>query len=189
MMVKGVDSVKRWHWFLLMGLTLLVVGCGTSTDAISDVASLDEGGVGDAEVSALGEIVDQEVELFEFSACMRDEGIDIGDPTVDADRNVALGTPMNMISDHGALMEAYETCSDFIGGRALGHGGEDRTAVHDRLLDYAKCVRENGYYQLADPDFSGTSSDIFPGLDMDDPAYKAADQVCKSLLVDDGDAG
>ena len=189
MMVKGVDSVKRWHWFLLMGLTLLVVGCGTSTDAISDVASLDEGGVGDAEVSALGEIVDQEVELFEFSACMRDEGIDIGDPTVDADGNVALGTPMNMISDHGALMEAYETCSDFIGGRALGHGGEDRTAVHDRLLEYAKCVRENGYYQLADPDFSGTSSDIFPGLDMDDPAYKAADQVCKSLLVDDGDAG
>ena len=96
---------------------------------------------------------------------------------------------MNMITDHGALMKAYETCSDLIGGRALGHGGEDRTAVHDRLVDFAKCVRENGYYQLPDPNFSGISSDIFPGLDMDDPTYQAAEQVCKGLLVDDGSTG
>ena len=188
MSVKGDDSMKRWSWLLLGALTLAAVGCGTGTEATSDVASLEESGAGDQEASVLGDIVDQETQLFEFSACMRDEGINIGDPTVDADGNVSLGTPMNMISDHGALMAAYETCNDFIGGRAMGHSGEDRTAVHDRLLEYAKCVRENGYYQLSDPDFSGTS-DIFPGLDMDDPGYQAADQVCEGLLVDDGDTG
>ena len=187
MTVKDADSMKRRLWVVLLVLTLAAVGCGTGTEAASDVASLDESGVGDQEASILGDIAVQEAELFEFSACMRDEGINIGDSTVDADGNVSLGTPMNMISDHGALMAAYETCNDFIGGRALGHGGEDRTAVHDRLLEYAKCVRENGYYQLSDPDFSGTSSDIFPGLDMDDPGYQAADQICEGLLVDDGD--
>lgn len=187
--VKDADNMKRRLWVVLLVLTMAAVSCGTRTEATSDVASLDESGVGDQEASILGDIVDQEAELFEFSECMRDEGINIGDPTVDADANVSLGTPMSMISDHGALMAAYETCSDFIGGRALGHGGEDRTAVHDRLLDYAKCVRENGYYQLSDPVFSGTSSDIFPGLDMEDPGYQAADQLCKSLLVDDGDTG
>ena len=189
MVLKDVDKMKRRLRTVLLALALAAAACGTGTEAAPDVASLDESGVGDQEGSILGDIVDQEAELFEFSACMRDEGINIGDPTVDADGNVSLGTPMNMISDHGALMAAYETCSDFIGGRALGHGGEDRTAVHDRLLEYAKCVRENGYYQLSDPDFSGTSSDIFPGLDMEDPGYQAADQLCKSLLVDDGDTG
>ena len=173
----------------LVAIALAAVACGDATGATSDIASLDEGGPGDQEASVLSAIVDQELELFEFSECMRDEGIDVGDPTVDADGNVSLGTPMNMITDHGALMKAYETCSDLIGGRALGHGGEDRTAVHDRLVDFAKCVRENGYYQLPDPDFSGSSSDIFPGLDMDDPTYQAAEQVCKGLLVDDGSTG
>jgi hypothetical protein len=189
MTVKDADNMKRWLWVVLLVLTMAAVSCGTGTEATSDVASLDESGVGDQEASILGDIVDLEAELFEFSACMRDQGISIGDPTVDADGNVSLGTPMSMVSDHGALMAAYETCSDFIGGRALGHGGEDRTAVHDRLLEYAKCVRENGYYQLSDPVFSGSSSDIFPGLDMEDPGYQAADRSCKSLLVDDGDTG
>ncbi len=189
MTVIDEGSMKNWVWLLLIVLTLAAVGCGTGIEATSDVASLEESGVGDQEASVLGDIVDQEVELFEFSACMRDEGINVGDPTVDADGNVALGTPMSMISDHGALMAAYETCSDFIGGRALGHGGEDRTEVHDRLLEYAKCVRENGYHQLSDPVFSDTSGDIFPGLDMDDPGYQAADQICQGLVVDDGDTG
>jgi hypothetical protein len=172
-----------------MALALATVACENSTETTFDVASLDESSPGEQEASVLGEIVDQELQLFEFSTCMRDEGIDVGDPTVDADGNVSLGTPMNMITDHGALMRAYEACRDLLDGRALGHGGEDRTAVHDRLVEFAKCVRENGYYQLPDPDFSGTSSDIFPGLDRDDPAYQAAEQVCEGLLVDDGNTG
>ena len=173
----------------MIALTLATVACSTGTEAIPDVASLDESVPEIEETSVLEGIVDQELELFEFSECMRDEGIDVGDPTVDADGNVSLGTPMSMITDHGALMAAYEACNDFIGGRALGHGGEDRTAVHDRLVDFAKCVRENGFYQLPDPDFSGADGDIFPGLDMNDPTYLAAEQACKGLLVDDGDNG
>ena len=181
--------MRRRYRAVLIALTFATAACSTGTDATADVASLDEDVPENQEASVLEGIVDQELELFEFSECMRDEGIDVGDPTVDADGNVSLGTPMSMITDHGALMAAYETCNDFIGGRALGHGGEDRTAVHDRLVEFAKCVRENGYYQLPDPDFSGAGSDLFPGLDMDDPAYLAAEQACKSLLVDDGDSG
>ena len=178
--------MSRRYWAFLIALTLATVACSTGTDTTADVASLDEIVSENQEASVLEGIVDQELELFEFSECMRDEGIDVGDPTVDPDGNVSLGTPMDMITDHGALMAAYEACNDFIGGRALGHGGEDRTAVHDRLVEFAKCVRENGYYQLPDPDFSGAGSEIFPGLDMNDPTYLAAEQACRSVLVDDG---
>lgn len=173
------------RWVLVAGLVLVAGGCADNTDATSDVASLEEGGDG-PRASALEEIVEQERQLFEFSACMRDEGIDIGDPTVDADGNVALGTPMGMITDHAGLMAAYRACRDLIGNRPLGHGGEDRSAVHDRLVDYAKCVRQAGYYEMPDPDFSETGGDLFPGLDLDDPDYQAAEEECKDLLVDDG---
>jgi len=171
----------RYAGFLVV-LTLMVAACGTGSEAPSEVASLEDSG--DQEASVLGRIVDQELELYEFSVCMRDEGIDVGDPTIDADGNVSLGTPLDMISDHAALMQAYEACGEPIGGRAMGHGGEDRTAVHDRLVEFARCVRDNGYYSLPDPDFTG--GDMFPGLDMDDPDYRAAEEVCRDLLVDDG---
>jgi hypothetical protein len=174
--------------YLVLVLAVAFVSCGGGTVETSDVASLDEGLQGQ-EPSALGDIVAQEAQLFEFSECMREEGIDIGDPTIDPDGNLSLGTPMSMITDHGGLMAAYETCKELVGGRALGHGGEDRTAVHDRLFEFAKCVRDNGYYELPDPDFSGTEAEIFPGLDMDDPDYRAAEEACKGLLVDTGDAG
>ena len=177
--------MSRLRWALVVGLSVVAAACGNNSGTPSDVASLEEGGNG-ARASALEEIVEQERQLFEFSACMRNEGIDIGDPTVDADGNVALGTPMGMITDHSGLMAAYEACRDLIGNRPLGHGGEDRNAVHDRLVDYAKCVRQAGYYEMPDPDYSDTGGDLFPGLDMDDPDYQAAEEACKGLLVDGG---
>jgi len=168
---------------LVAGLAVVAASCANGGGVPSDVASLEESGTG-ARATALEEIVEQERQLFEFSACMRDEGVDIGDPTVDADGNVALGTPMSMITDHGGLMKAYAACRDFIGNRPLGHGGEDRSAVHDRLVDYAKCVRQAGYYEMPDPDFSESGGDLFPGLDMSHPDYQAAEGQCKSLLVE-----
>lgn len=176
------------HRFLIPAIVLglAVIACGADTELAQEVATLD---TLDAVGTVLGAIVDQELELLDFSECMRNEGIDIGDPTIDANGNVSIGTPMNMISDHGALMAAYDVCDDFISGRPLGHGGEDRTAVHDRLVNFAKCVRENGYYDLPDPDFSGASGDIFAGLDRQNPDYRAAEQVCEELLVVGSDEG
>lgn len=170
----------------MAGFVLVTGACSTNTGATSAVASLEESDNQGRNTSALEEILEQEQQLFEFSACMRSEGIDFGDPTVDADGNVALGTPMGMITDHGGLMRAYAACRELIGNRPLGHGGEDRSAVHDRLVDYAKCVREAGYYEMPDQDFSDTGGDLFPGLDMDDPDYQAAERACKGLLVGGG---
>ena len=109
----------------MAGFVLVTGACSTNTGATSAVASLEESDNQGRNTSALEEILEQEQQLFEFSACMRSEGIDFGDPTVDADGNVALGTPMGMITDHGGLMRAYAACRELIGNRPLGHGGED----------------------------------------------------------------
>ncbi len=180
--MKRTVSPRRWA--LVAGFVLVIGACATDTVTTSAIASLEQSDNQDRNTSALEEILEQEQQLFEFSACMRSEGIDIGDPTVDTDGNVALGTPMSMITDHSGLMTAYAACRDLIGNRPLGHSGEDRSAVHDRLVDYAKCVREAGYYEMPDPDFSDTGDDLFPGLDTDDPDYQIAEMSCRDLLVE-----
>ena len=177
--------MKRWYSALVVALSLVAAACGTSADPTLEVASVEDG-VEDGAASVLSDVVDQEQALFEFSACMRDQDVDIGDPTVDADGNVALGQAMgpDSFSDHGALMAAYEACSDLIGGRALSMGGADETVMRDRLVEFAGCVRDNGY-DLPDPDFSG--GDLFPGLDQGDSDFLAAQEACEDILVDDGD--
>lgn len=77
-----------------------------------------DGGTADLEVSVLGDIVEQVSQLFEFSACMREEGIHIGNPTVAADGNPSLETPICMITDHGALMASDDVCEEFFGVRS-----------------------------------------------------------------------
>ncbi|MBK5266731.1 MAG: hypothetical protein JJE47_04795 [Acidimicrobiia bacterium] len=184
--MAGLTTIR--HRFLIPAIVLgpAVIACEADAEPAPEVATLD---TLDPAGTVLGAIVDQELELLDFSECMRAEGIDIGDPTIDANGNASIGTPMNTISDHGSLMAAYNVCDDFIGSRPLGHGGEDRTAVHDRLVNFAKCVRDNGYYDLPDPDFSGASGDIFPGLDRQNPDSRAAEQVCEELLVVGADQG
>ena len=180
-------KTSRRYWAALVALSLTVAACSGDTAESADVASLEVGDTETAEAGPLEDLVELERALFDLSACMRDEGIDVGDPTVDANGNVLLGTPPGgeSISDHGALMDAYAVCGDLVGGRSLGHGDADRTAVHDRLVEFAACVRDNGY-DVSDPDFSNSGGELFPGLDEDDPDFQAAQKVCEALLVDDG---
>ena len=180
-------KTSRRYWAALVALSLMTAACSGDTAISADVASLEVGDTETTETGPLEDLVELERALFDLSACMRDEGVEVGDPTVDADGNVLLGTPPGgeSISDHGALMDAYAVCGDLIGGRSLGHGDADRTAVHDRLVEFAACVRDNGY-DVSDPDFSNSGGELFPGLDEDDPDFQAAQKVCEALLVDDG---
>ena len=182
-------NLKR-SWAAVVALSLATAACGGDTAVNPDVASLEEGSAETIEAGPLEDLVELERALFDLSACMREQGVEVGDPTVDADGNVLLGTPPGgeSISDHGALMDAYAVCGDLVGGRSIGHGDADRTAVHDRLVEFAGCVRDNGY-DVSDPDFSNSDGELFPGLDEDDPDFQAAQVVCEELLVDKGDEG
>ena len=189
-MMEESLKMSRKYWTAVVALSLATAACSGDTAVSTDVASLEAEPAETTEAGPLEDLVELERALFDLSACMRDEGIDVGDPTVDADGNVLLGTPPGgeSITDHGALMDAYAVCGDLIGGRSLGHGDADRTAVHDRLVEFASCVRDNGY-DVSDPDFSNSDGELFPGLDEDDPDFQAAQAVCEELLVDDGDEG
>lgn len=185
----------------VLALALLATACGGTDDGETAVASLDAAVVeADAPVAESVDeaVVDEEQALLDFSACMRDEGVDFGDPTVDADGNVGLnpgGRPDGTM-DRDAMRTAFETCGEYIDGVTLGFRDRDLTDLEDQFLEYSVCMRDNGY-DMPDPDFSsmgGPGSDeegggLFGGIDPDDPDFQTAQEACQDILAGFGPRG
>lgn len=198
--------------FGTFALFLVAAACGGGDDGASEgVASLS--GASDDEVVAAplagGESVEltEEEALLTFTACMRDFGIEIEDPTVDAEGNFEFNFrsgagPQDENFDRDAAQAAREECFGVLEGVTLGFGGEDLTEIQDTLLVYAECVRENGY-DIDDPDFSnfgpgggdggqgqdGQFQGPFGVIDPQDPDFIAADEICSEILAGFGPRG
>jgi hypothetical protein len=185
-------------FLLLLGLLLLTASCDGSGDSTDGVASLE--GADTLTVSPETETtvaVDQEQAMLDFAACMRDNGVDIEDPTVDADGNLQFGGLRGAAGtediDRDAMRQAMDTCRNLIEGLAIGPGGGDfdPTELQDTMLEYAACMRDNGF-DMPDPDFSssGPSADgtgegrggPFGSIDHSDPDFQVAQQACQDIL-------
>jgi hypothetical protein len=167
-------TTKRMTTALLLALGLLAAGCGGGGDGKDDdVASVsgDEG-----EESAQADEEDGEAELIDWAECMRDQGIDIPDPTRDADGNLVLDGPgihigpgeVGISSESGEDGEeeepavgpeemgaAMEECGEppALGGQDMSE--EDRAKMEENALEFAECMRSEGIEDFPDPDFSG----------------------------------
>lgn len=189
----------------VVSLAILLAACG-SKESGAGVASLEDVQV-DGEV---GEALDLEAQAMAFSECMREQGIEMEDPTVDADGNVRIGRPVFLgePSEDGAglrrdgemeeMQQAYEVCGYSLEDFASGFERPDPTELQDQLLEFAECLRGEGL-DVADPDFSsfspgsggvrtpgegsgfGRAKGMF-GLDFEDPAVQEAVEVCQAAL-------
>ncbi|GAA2985438.1 hypothetical protein GCM10017559_01230 [Streptosporangium longisporum] len=74
---------------------------------------------------------------------MRENGIDMADPEPGGPARIHVGG-----KDKGAVEKAHKACSKYMGG-GEGAARVDPEA-HDRLLAFAKCMREHGV-DMADP--------------------------------------
>lgn len=132
--------------------------------------------------------VDVEAALLAFAQCMRDEGFDIEDPTVDADGSVHLAPPEGEGGGHASTEELQEAargaCSEHLEGvtQTAEHG--DDTDRLDSMLAFAQCMRDQGVdFDDPDPSAPGRAlGDGFHQLDRNDPAVQAALEVCQPEL-------
>jgi hypothetical protein len=155
---------------------LLAAGCGGGSGdggGDDDVASLSDD---DSSEQAQADEADAEEELYDWVECMRDEGVDLPDPTRDADGNLVLSGPGIVIGggeggsgtfsnedepegeeppiDREDMEAATEVCGP---PPALGAGDiseEDRQAQQEAALEFAECMRDEGIDDFPDPDFS-----------------------------------
>ena len=134
----------------LLLITVLAACSGGATP--SGVATLQSPGAGEADPSASPSAsLDPETARLEFARCMREHGIDLPDPgSGGASGPITIG---GNGPDVEKMQDAMEACQQFLGD-AVGAPAEIDPEMQDKMLEFAKCMRENGV-DFADPDFSG----------------------------------
>jgi hypothetical protein len=135
--------------------TLLVgalVACGGSGSASNKVASLDSSGA-DAAVATsttLSKKAQQDA-ILSYAACMRTNGVDMKDPTFDADGNVTAGgggfRAQGIDPRSTTFQTAQKACGSLIQGIDFGGGRRrnfDPTKLQAAFNDFTSCLRDNG---------------------------------------------
>ena len=190
-MVRVVSSV--------LIAALLFVACGGDSGDTDGVASLDSSTTTTPAVTSTlaAEAIDQEEAAITLVACLRNEGLEIDDPTVDADGNVQFPPPDPYRQiEQEEIEAALENCQEELQAVVVGFTANfDFTELQDTLLEYAQCVRDNGF-DLPDPDFSnfgfdgdGPPTGPFGDVDFNDPDFIAANEVCDDILTGLGFGG
>lgn len=170
---------------VMLAVSLFAAACsGGATD--SGVASLDAGleAILNAEVGA----IPGEDDVLAFTACLRDEGLEVEDPGVDSEGNLIAPTPHALAGrtlDMGAVHSAFDVCKDHLENVAFGMSTAELSEREDEFLAFAICMRDNGY-DMPDPDFSdgGHTGDgpFGDAIDVNDPQFRAAAPSCQGII-------
>jgi hypothetical protein len=160
----------------VLALALGVAACGGGGKP-SGVASL--GGADKATATTRAGGGDDRQAVLNYARCMRQHGIDLPDPTFDANGRVTQGLtsgPGHKRPSDPTFKAAQQACQHY-----LPNGGQPPTVSpqrQQRLVQFARCVRQHGI-DMPDPGASGGID--MRGVDSDTPKFKAAVQACRQL--------
>ena len=146
-------------------LALSAAACGSSgSSSASKVASLG-GNSGAGAAAGPTTTVNVQDAMLSFAKCMRDHGVNMPDPTFDANGNptgggfgfggrgndntgttVAGATASTIDRNSTAFRDARKACGTLLQGVTFGgrRGQFDRQAVQDGLNKFTACLRDNG---------------------------------------------
>lgn len=126
--------------------------------------------------------LDPEQALLRLTRCLREEGLDVPDPKVDASGNLQLliGERPSFDPDSAAAQSAIKACQKYIQGIIQSFSADDLADIRDATVEYAQCLRKEGY-DVPDPKFLSREGP-FPTLDRDDERFIKADKVCQPKL-------
>lgn len=113
---------------------------------------------------------------LEFARCMRENGVDMPDPSADGRMQLRAGPG----DDPGALERAQEECRKHLEDVAPPEVDEEQqTEFRERALKFARCMREQGI-DMPDPQFEGGGRVLMrAGGNPEDPAFQAAQEKCQ----------
>ncbi len=172
----------------ICALALALSGCGDDGGAdpgekVASLGSTTPAG-GDA-----AERIDFQDAVLDVSACLRERGFEVADPTFDDEGNPQLSPELAPGIDLGSdeFLDAFDDCATVL-EEALPNplaslDPELEARVRDRLAEYARCMRDNGVETFPDPRPTGQPfalRDIISlGADAD---VDSAQEACQSLL-------
>lgn len=152
---------------LVLALAMLASACGGT-----------ESGSGDGHGRETGANA-----ALAWAECMRKNGVDVPDPTVDASGRLVI-TPGSESPNprQPGFRRAMEACDDHM-RKALPNPSdmskEEQARMRDAALEFAKCMRARGI-DMPDPSTSGGGVAI--PVDPNDPAFRRAAEACEDKL-------
>ncbi|MFD7673450.1 hypothetical protein [Streptomyces anulatus] len=141
----------------------------TATACSGDGGGTKDGG------SASGTGKTEEDQALEHRKCLREQGLDIPEPKPGQD---GMGITIDGGSKGKEEMEkAFKACED----KAVGGGPKELTqADKDKMVAFARCMRENGF-DMPDPKFDGGAMQAAPALKQKDmKKFEKANKACES---------
>jgi len=171
---------KYLQLIMVLVISLILAACGTASN---DVPSLVATPIPDA----IDEALDDEALMMEFAECLRNEGMQVTDPAVDAAGNIQMP---EMVEGATATKEewiaAYAVCSEIIENITFKKKEFDRTEQLDELIELAACMSEAGF-DIEEPTAETLDTwmfDLKTTFDWDDPD---AEEVIDSCFGGDSD--
>jgi hypothetical protein len=158
---------RRWRaaqaLAVIAAAGLVAAGCGGSDEG---------GGGGGSEASADSD------PAVAYAECMRENGVPEFPDPVNGQLQLQAGSGLD--PDSPEFKRAQEACQDLAPAGAEAGGGPDAD-LQAQVLDYAKCIRENGVPEFPDPDFSGGGvvMQLPPGVDENSEQFQSAQQACQ----------
>jgi hypothetical protein len=161
-----------------------------------------EGGSGE---QAQGEQDGQD--MYDWVDCMAGEGIDLPEPTRDANGDLVITGDGINIGGTGEWTfgeyspEEVQAAEEVCGAPPLVAPGvrSDETVQEEqeRTLAFSQCMREHGVEEFPDPDFADDFSDgAYSPWDEEafsdaesDPDFEAAEEACRDIVIPEGAAG
>jgi len=180
---------------LLMTALAACSGSG-SQSGVATLKSPGTGSDGNAAASAVPSAsLDPEAAQLAFAKCMRDNGVDMPDPVVGAGGGGAAIAVGGDGIDPTKMQKAFEACQTFLGAGQINGGAQIDPAMQDKMVAFAKCMRENGV-DMPDPVIGGagsgtvtvigggTTSGSIGAINPADPTFQKASEACQSILGD-----
>lgn len=176
---------KTMIWTAVVATSiLLLAACSSDSD---DVATLNADDAARAQVATQseGEALDEEAMMMAFTECLREQGLEVMAPVVDADGNV--GKPQFPEgSDGKAMTGAWEACEHHLEGFTSEQERKDMSAVVDQYVAFATCMRERGH-DVEDPTAETLDQwDFKSTIDWNDPDATADYEECIGETLGEG---
>jgi hypothetical protein len=130
-----------------VSLALIATACGSGSNASAQIASL---GSTTGTTPGTTSPVNSQDALLKYAACMRQNGVNMADPTFDADGNPTgggFGQGSGIDPRSTEFQTAQKACGDLLQGVTLGGNrgrGLNRDAIQTGLNDFTACLRDEG---------------------------------------------
>ncbi len=185
---------KTVMWIALVVISsLFLAACRSNSNDVATLQGAERTQVDASKEDASDPVLDNEAKMMALTECLREQGIEVLDPVVDADGNVDKPEfPEGVEWDEEAMGPAWEACEHHLEG-FTGWGKEDTDASEqaaqlDQYIALATCLREKNY-DLYDPT-AGTldawMGDFKNAIDWKNPATVADYEACTGETVGEG---